>query len=173
MAIGMTTSIFHPHISSGEKRLSNWNKLLFRVGVEITWPERPGTSLPRPRYFLVRATSNASTHDACTAAIPRLEMRISVSFGGFPLFWLASANFLPFSIPRATRITQPSFFFPLSPLRSVSLRLSSFVSQATGSRRRLETLYTTTVPKASGIIRWSGFEFGLIARWWRISSCYN
>lgn len=48
-------------------------------------------------------------------AIPRLEMRISVSFGGFPLFWLASTNFLPFSIPRATRVTQSSSFFSLSP----------------------------------------------------------
>lgn len=103
-------------ISSGEKRFSNWNKILFRRGVEITGPGRPRTSLPRPRYFLVKATtSNASTHDACIhEAIPRLEIRISVSFGGFPLFWLASANFLPFSIPRATRVTQSSFFFPLS-----------------------------------------------------------
>lgn len=99
-------------ISTGEKRFSNWNKILFRRGVEITGPGRPRTSLPRPRYFLVKATSNASTHDACIhEAIPRLEIRISVSFGGFPLFWLASTNFLPFSIPRATRVTQSSFFF--------------------------------------------------------------
>lgn len=135
---------FYSFYFAGEKRFSNWNKILFRRGVEITGPERPRTSLPCPRYFLVRATtSNASTHDACTRRshawrfVSTSRLVVFLCFG-----WHrpTSCRFL-FPGPRVLR-SLPSFSF----FSSLSLSLFLFISVSiervdTNKSTRPETLY--------------------------------
>ena len=143
---------FYSFYFAGEKRFSNWNKILFRRGVEITGPERPRTSLPCPRYFLVRATtSNASTHDACTRRshawrfVSTSRLVVFLCFG-----WHrpTSCRFL-FPGPRVLRsLPSFSFFSSLFPSLSLSLSLLLFLFISVSIERvdtnkstRPETLY--------------------------------
>ena len=115
----------------------NWSKILFlsrRGNYRV-----PDSSWLEPRRTLRRTI-------LVHAAVPRLEIRISVSFGGFPLFWLlVSANFLPFSIPRGTRVLRSlpsfsficSFSFFLCFSRSSPQRIDCRLEDSVGSQLRV------------------------------------
>lgn len=110
--------------------LPNWNKIFFlaRRGNYGGQKER-GTSLPRPRYFLVRATSNASTHDTCTRGGPTLGDSYLRLVWWFSFVLAPGIDQLPavFYSPSHARITQPSFFFLYLLFLHLSLFLSFFL----------------------------------------------
>ena len=144
LSLSLSLSLsFYSFYFAGEKRFSNWNKILFRRGVEITGPERPRTSLPCPRYFLVRATtSNASTHDACTRRshawrfVSTSRLVVFLCFG-----WHrpTSCRFL-FPGPRVLRsLPSFSFFSSLFPSLSLSLSLHLCLYRARGYEQEYKT----------------------------------
>ena len=155
---------FYSFYFAGEKRFSNWNKILFRRGVEITGPERPRTSLPCPRYFLVRATtSNASTHDACTRRshawrfVSTSRLVVFLCFG-----WHrpTSCRFL-FPGPRVLRsLPSFSFFSSLFPSLSLSLSLHLCLYRARGYEQEYKTGDIVLARRRFP----SRVEFGLISR---------